>query len=125
VRAGSAKPRKEKRKAQQATNVRRLVGERVAQLRRANGLSQEALAELSGMHRNFLSEIERGVKGTTVVALARVAQGLGVDPSALIEVRAQATDDELRGQLDRKIKRLSREGLLTALRVLDAIQPDR
>jgi XRE family transcriptional regulator, regulator of sulfur utilization len=125
VRPAPAKPRKERRKAQTAKDVRRTVGARIAELRRARGWSQERLAEVSGMHRNFLSEIERGVKGTTIVALARVAKGLGVDPSTLVDLRADATTEELRDQAQRKLAALDRDELLSLLRLLDAVQPSR
>lgn len=50
-------------------------GKRIQQLRKASGYTQEALADLLGIDRSFLSRIEAGKKGCSVdmfIALASV-----------------------------------------------------
>ena len=54
------------------------LGARIRTLRLAKGLSQEALADAAGIDRSYMSGIERGVRNTSVLTLARVARALGV-----------------------------------------------
>jgi transcriptional regulator with XRE-family HTH domain len=56
----------------------------VRQLREANGLSQEQLAAEAGLHRTYISLVERGRRNITVDALSQIAEALGVYPSRLI-----------------------------------------
>jgi transcriptional regulator with XRE-family HTH domain len=53
-------------------------GEAVRRLRKARGLSQEALGELCGLHGVYIGVIERGEKAVTIVTANRVARALGV-----------------------------------------------
>jgi transcriptional regulator with XRE-family HTH domain len=52
--------------------------------REVRGLSQESLADLSGLSRTFISEIERGNASPTLDVLIRISNGLGVKLSELI-----------------------------------------
>ena len=49
------------------------------------GLSQEALADLAGIHRTYVSAIELGKVRLGLDAAKRVADGLGVSLAVLIE----------------------------------------
>jgi len=48
------------------------------------GWSQERLAEACGLHRVYISELERGLKSPTLTAFIRIASALGVKPSSLL-----------------------------------------
>ena len=58
----------------------------VRRIRRQRHGSQEELAFQSGLHRTYISGIERGVRNPTVLALERLAEALGVPAAALLEV---------------------------------------
>lgn len=60
------------------------LGEHIRQLRQDRALSQEALAEMAEIHRNFLSGIERGKKGMTIETLLRLSRALEVTPQSII-----------------------------------------
>lgn len=52
--------------------------------RRDRGLSQESLAERAGLHRNFISLIERGVNQPSIDSLFRLALALEISPIDLV-----------------------------------------
>jgi len=59
-------------------DIRRQVGLNLRHYRRQKGLSQEGLALECGLHRTYVSGVERGVRNPTVVVLARIAAALEV-----------------------------------------------
>jgi transcriptional regulator with XRE-family HTH domain len=63
----------------------KLLGRRVAELRRQKGLTQEALAEAMGVSRNHVADIELGARNTGVWSLLLVAKALTLSPAALFE----------------------------------------
>jgi transcriptional regulator with XRE-family HTH domain len=56
----------------------RRLGTRIRQLRQKHGLSQEALADLTGFGRSYMSGIERGVRNCSTLHLVRLAKVLHV-----------------------------------------------
>jgi transcriptional regulator with XRE-family HTH domain len=68
-------------------DVRRRVGLNVKKFRAERGLSQEELAFECGLHRTYVSGVERGVRNPTVVVLEKIAKALKVATSLLLEER--------------------------------------
>lgn len=64
---------------------RRAFGLRVRELRQAKGLSQEALADLAGIHRTYASDLERGGRNVGLDNIHAIAGALGVSPAELFE----------------------------------------
>jgi transcriptional regulator with XRE-family HTH domain len=60
-------------------------GETIRTLRKAKGLSQEQLAELAGLHRNYIGGVERGERNVALLNIIRIAQALGISPSELLQ----------------------------------------
>lgn len=56
----------------------KLFGERVRQLRKQRGLSQEDFASLSGIDRSYMGHIERGEKNVTIIKIFLLAEALQV-----------------------------------------------
>lgn len=65
-------------------DVGRRVGANIKRLRKAQGISQEELADRARVHRTFVSQIERAVKSPTLESLEKIAQGLGVALADLV-----------------------------------------
>lgn len=66
-------------------NVSKKLGMRIQELRQKKGLSQEDLAFESDLHRTYISHVERGSRNITVIGLCKIAKGLGLKPSDILE----------------------------------------
>lgn len=71
-------------------DMRKLVGRNFARLRHEKGLTQEQVAERSGLSQQYLSDLERGRRNPTIITLYELALALGVSHVALVE----PADDE-------------------------------
>lgn len=68
-------------------DVRKRVGQNVRKFREEHGISQEELAFDCGLHRTYISGVERGVRNPTVIVLEKIAKALKVASSRLLEER--------------------------------------
>lgn len=69
---------------QKETSRRRSVGTSVPADRRG-GLSQEAFAEVLGIHRTYMGGLERGERNLTLRSLERIAEQMGVEVEELMK----------------------------------------
>jgi transcriptional regulator with XRE-family HTH domain len=65
------------------------VGKRIAYHRRVAHMTQEELARAASIHVGTLRKIERGARGASDSIIDSIAAALGIDPSRLLETRAQ------------------------------------
>ena len=67
------------------TDERMVVfGKRVREMRKAKGLSQEKLAEMAGIDRSYMGNIERGEKNITLKKIYEICDALQIDIKLLI-----------------------------------------
>ncbi len=66
-------------------DVRRRVGLNLKRFRQELGLSQEEFAFKAGLHRTYISGVERGVRNPTIRVLEEIALALGVPSAKLLE----------------------------------------
>jgi transcriptional regulator with XRE-family HTH domain len=59
-------------------------GKRIRHRRQALGLTQEALADLAGLHWTFIGQVERGRRNLTLHNILKLAAALDVDPGELV-----------------------------------------
>lgn len=59
-------------------HVRREFGDRVREMRRARGVSQEALALRAGISPRYLSDVELGKRNIALENIRALAEALGV-----------------------------------------------
>lgn len=65
--------------------IGRRLAERVRALRRDRGWSQEELAHRAGLHRTFISQVERAAKNTTIHSTEKIARALEVRMGDLLD----------------------------------------
>jgi len=66
-------------------DMRKIVALNLKRYRLTAGLSQEELAERSGLDRTYISGLERGLRNPTVIVLYELATVLGRDPRDLLD----------------------------------------
>ena len=64
-------------------DLRAAFGRRIRELRHAQELSQEALAERARLHWTYVSAVERGLRTPGLDVIGRLATALAVSPSEL------------------------------------------
>ena len=62
-------------------------GLRLRELRKARNISQEELMVATGIHRTYLSEVERGIRNISIVNVEKIARALDVDAMEMFNFR--------------------------------------
>ena len=65
-------------------DLQRRVGRNLRRHRQECGLSQEAFADLVGVHRTYMGGLERGERNLTLRSVERIAAVIGLDPLELM-----------------------------------------
>lgn len=66
-------------------DIRQSFGQSIKELRLRCGWTQEELAERSGLHPNYVGQVERGEKNISLENIAKLAHGLRVELSLLFQ----------------------------------------
>lgn len=62
-----------------------ILARNLRRLRTATGVSQEELAARAGLHRTYISSVERGQRNVSLENIFAIARALGCDPRELID----------------------------------------
>lgn len=65
-------------------DIRQKLGSNVRRAREAKGWSQEYFAFEAGIHRTYVSDIERGARNPTITIVEKLAVALGTTASELL-----------------------------------------
>lgn len=68
-----------------AIEIRILFGKMVRQKRLTMGISQEELAFSCGLHRTYISDIERGTRNVSLDNIEKIANALGILSKDLLD----------------------------------------
>jgi transcriptional regulator with XRE-family HTH domain len=85
------------------SNVRKLIGKRLQQLRKAKGLSQEKLAEKIEISVNSLSRIERGLTYMSFPNIEKLTKILDIDIYELFLFKNQKPQEAIHKEVIHKI----------------------
>lgn len=94
-------------------NIEKLIGQRIAFIRKNGGITQEHLAEKASISRDFLSRVERGVTGISIQNLECISKALSVPIKEFFTFEEKNRKDQLienmiillRGQKEENLKR--------------------
>jgi len=103
-------------------DVKKLIGLRVKELRRSGGMSQEVLAEKTGISSKYLSSIERGKENPTLDTFINLAKALTIE---LLEIfnfsHEEKSTEALKEYLSLQINESDEERLKLAAKILKEI----
>lgn len=69
-------------------DLQRNVGRSLRAYREAKGLSQEAFADVLGVHRTYMGGMERGERNLTLKSVEKIAAKLDLEPLELLQARS-------------------------------------
>ena len=77
------------------TNIKKLLGAKISQIRKERGFSQIKFAEMLGLSTNALSIIETSNGFLTAETLEKILEKLNLEPDELFSFGGIKTNDEL------------------------------
>ncbi|MCC7342079.1 MAG: helix-turn-helix transcriptional regulator [Bryobacterales bacterium] len=72
-------------RSRQQPSLREVFATKLRELRHSQGLSQEKLAELCGLHRTYVGSVERAERNVSIDNIEKFAGALGVAVRDLFE----------------------------------------
>ncbi len=84
-----------------------LIGSRIKEERRKNGMTQEELAERLEVSIGYISQVERGITKISLDLLGLISRIFNVDVASFITESSVKQNDYMYGELHNRILRLS------------------
>ena len=104
-------------------NVKDFLAKRVRERRREAGISQEILADRSGLSLALISEIERSATNPSLTTLAKLAKGLGLSIAEMLDQEEYLDSGErIMELIQRNLKALNPEQLKIVLALIRITQ---
>lgn len=66
-------------------DIKHRLGANIRRLRQEAGWSQEDYADRAGIHRTYVSDIERGARNPTITIVEKLAKPFKVKPGSLLD----------------------------------------
>lgn len=67
-----------------AEDIKLKLGRKIRETRVKEGYSQEELASRCGLHRTYISDIERGERNVSIENIEKIAKALKTEPDELL-----------------------------------------
>jgi transcriptional regulator with XRE-family HTH domain len=87
-------------------DFKQMVGEQIRKIRKLRGMTQERLAEQSGLSFSYISDVERGTRNISLESLGKIINALGIKPAQLFEGIDEITEHSGNGEIQNKIEDL-------------------
>jgi transcriptional regulator with XRE-family HTH domain len=97
-------------------DIQKLIGNRLRDLRKKGGLSQEELGWRAKLHYTYIGAIERGEKNVSIMTLGKIAKALGTSVNEIFNVPMDIKDpDRLKASMLKEIEKIDPEILKIVL----------
>lgn len=90
-------------------DLEKIAIDRIKQLRKAKGMTQEKLAERADLTAEAVTRVERGVRMPTLKTLGKIAFGLGVSPAQLVDAQEGLPVTKMSGHVAKIVSKLEDE----------------
>ena len=80
------------------------LGKRIAKRRKVLNLTQDDVAEATGLSNNYISNIENNHSIPSIETLVKICDALDITPDYLLLGIVRDTDDSLHSQINQKLK---------------------
>lgn len=101
------------------TNIKKLLGAKISQIRKERGFSQIKFAEMLGLSTNALSIIETGNGFLTAETLEKILEKLNLEPDELFSFGGIKTNEELHSNILKNLETIKSDR--TKLAVVDSL----
>lgn len=101
------------------TNIKKLLGAKISQIRKERGFSQIKFAEMLGLSTNALSIIETGNGFLTAETLEKILEKLNLEPDELFSFGGIKTNEELHKNILKNLETIKSDR--TKLTVVDTL----
>lgn len=68
-----------------SASILKFLGARIRDMRKSQGLSQEQLAEVSGLHHTYIGAVERGERNISIKSLLKITDALKISMGEVFE----------------------------------------
>jgi transcriptional regulator with XRE-family HTH domain len=100
-------------------DIQKVIGNRLGDLRRKKGLSQEKLGWKAKLHYTYIGAIERGEKNVSIITIGKIAKGLGISVNEILNISMDVKDaDKLKGLILKEIEKSDPEILKVVLELV-------
>ncbi len=96
------------------------LGKRIKKARKAKGLTQDKLAELTGISTVFYGEIERGIKLPSLPVFVAIVEALDASADDLLRDTLSSGKYYVNNEITEKLDKLTPDQRATALAILNA-----
>ena len=102
-------------------NTKELLGERIREIRKARGFTQEKFAELVDIEQKHVSRIELGKNYPTIDRLEKMAAALHVPMISFFDYLHLGNNDERVANIEEMLKELDEDSRKIAYKMIKAI----
>ncbi|WP_340388179.1 helix-turn-helix transcriptional regulator [Paenibacillus sp. FSL E2-0151] len=93
------------------------VGNRIRELRKAKGWTQEQLAEAAGLHYSYIGGVERGDRNISLETLEKIIKAIGTEAHELFRFEKDAKRQDVVDQYITLISDSTKEEIYTLVRI--------
>lgn len=103
------------------SNLKKLLGSRIREIRVSRGLTQDQLSELTDIGTSSISKIESGHFHPTDENLEKIANALKIEPYKLYRYNHHLPVNEIRESINNMLDLASEDEIRLVYRVIDGI----